>query len=212
MESITGIKLISAATVFGTAAIVFTSVPFLLVILSGMLKSKDRSTGGANFLGITLLAYFVHAISTICFVATMHVLDIFSRSKDANYFTNLLFEIFWAKDQSAVFSAAKVTETSSNEALGAYTTLITVRAAADLLYMALPVVVIMGAIAYGVGLSTKDTYRQDYLTVIIYAGVSMISAMLLYTLWIQIANVGLFLPDGDLFTKIANSWKAKLFI
>lgn len=214
MDSITGIKLISAATVFGTAAVIFTSVPFVLVILRGIVRSKDRSTGGGNFLSVVLLAFVIHAVCTICFVATMYVLDgLNSGYSSKNYYTDTLFNIFWAEDSGSVFSEAGVKDTSQPEAKAAYTTLSTVKTFANLFYTALPLIVILGAMAYGVSLATKDTYRQDYLTVIIYSGISMTAAMVLYIAWAFIANQGLFLPgDGDLFNKISSNWQKMLGI
>lgn len=213
MGGITGIKLISAATVFGTAAVIFTTVPFVLVLLRGIVKAKDRSTGGGNFLGVVLLAFMIHAVCTICFVATMYVLDSLNmnQSSGAKYFTETLFQIFWSDDVSKLTSIAGQTiDTSSNEAQAAYTTLLTIKTFAKLFYMSVPLIVIISAAVYGVGLASKDTYRQDYLTVIVYAGISMAAAMVLYMAWVQIASVGLFIPDGTLIEKITQYWRVML--
>jgi hypothetical protein len=218
MESISGVKLLSAAMVFGLAAVIFTSVPFLLVILRGIAHSRNNSTGGGNFLSVVLLSFVIHAISTISFMATILVLDIFSRTSDNHFFSNTVIRIFWARDQASAFSLAGISASSSasgasTEALGAWTTLLTVKTVMDLAYISLPIVVILGAMAYGVNLSTKDTYRQDYLTVIIYSGVSMICAMMLYIAWAMIATQGLFLPSeygGGLLDYIDKSWRIML--
>ena len=210
MESITGIKLISAATVFGTAAVIFTTVPFILVLLRGVVRARDRSTGGGNFLGVVLLAFVIHAVCTICFMGTMMVLDELNMDlsgKSEKYYTDKLFKIFWAKDAMTALGIAEVTDKTSNEAKGVATTLTTVTTAANLFYLAIPLIVILSSCAYGIGLATKDTYRQDYLTVIIYAGVSMAAAMTLYIAWAYIASEGLFLPNNDnLFDKISKTW------
>jgi hypothetical protein len=219
MESISGIKLLSAAMVFGLAAVIFTSVPFLLVILRGIVHSRNNSTGGGNFLGVVLLSFVIHAISTISFMATILILDIFSRTSDRHFFSSKVIGIFWAKDQTAAFTLAGITTSIAegdgfNEALGAWTALLTVKTVMDLVYLSLPIVVILGAMAYGVNLSTKDTYRQDYLTVIIYSGISMTCAMMLYIAWAMIATQGLFLPNeigaeygGGLLGYITQSWR-----
>jgi len=216
MESISGIKLLSAAMVFGLAAVIFTSVPFLLVIIRGIAHSRNNSTGGGNFLGVVLLSFAVHAISTISFMTTILILDIFSRSSDSHFFSRKVIGIFWAKTQSEAFTLAGIGASSgasgtSAEALGAWTALLTVKTITDHIYLCLPIVVILGAMAYGVNLSTKDTYRQDYLTVIIYSGISMTCAMLLYIAWAMIATQGLFLPSGEygngLLGYIEQSWR-----
>jgi hypothetical protein len=219
MNSIAGVKAISAAAVFGAAAVIFTCVPFLIVIIHGIMRARDRSTGGANFLTITLIAFLVHVVSTVSFMGTIFILDIFHTS-EPNYFSGKLFEIFWAETSDDVFSAAENIGSSSididrdsNEAQGAYTTLLAVQTISRLLYISLPIVVIMGAAAYGVGLASKDTYRQDYLTVIIYAGVSMVCAATLYVAWALIATEGLFMDSADslyytnLLEFINNEWR-----
>jgi len=218
METISGVKLLSAAMVFGLAAVIFTAVPFLLVIIRGIVHSRNNSTGGGNFLGVVLLSFVIHAISTISFMATILILDIFSRTREPNFFSTKVIGIFWARDQAAAFSLADISSSGGSsstppEVLGAWTALLTVKTIMDLVYLSLPIVVILGAMAYGVNLSTKDTYRQDYLTVIIYSGISMICAMMLYIAWATIASQGLFLPSeygGGLLKYIEESWRILL--
>jgi hypothetical protein len=213
MGAISGVKLLSAAMVFGLAAVIFTAVPFLLVIIRGIAHSRNNSTGGGNFLSVVIFGFIIHAMSTIFFMLTILILDIFSRVREANFFSTKVIPIFWAKTKNDAFALAGISPSSPpTEALGAWTMLLTVKTVVEHIYLALPLVVMAVGIAYGVSLSTKDTYRQDYLTVLIYSGVSMTFAMLLYTAWALIATQGLFLPAGTdgyengLLGHIAQSW------
>ncbi|MDR1285373.1 MAG: hypothetical protein LBJ88_04145 [Campylobacteraceae bacterium] len=208
MESLSGIKLLSAAMMFGGAAVVFTTVPFVLVIVRGIMKARDKSTGGGNFLGVVLLAFIVHVVSTVAFMATILVLDVFGKMNRERFFSETVLGIFWKTDKTSAFAAAGITESSSNEALGAWTTLYTVKTVVDLFFICIPVIVIAGAMAYGISLSTKDTYRQDNLTVIVYSGISMTAAMFLYMAWAMIATQGLFLPYdyNGLLGYIGSTW------
>jgi hypothetical protein len=211
MESLSGVKLLSSAMVFGAAAVIFTTLPFLLVIMRGIVRSRDRSTGGGNFLGVVLLAMVVHVMSTIAYMGTILILDVFGKMNEERFFSETVLGIFWAQDKASAFAAAGISE-NSNEALGAWTTLFTVKTVVDILFICIPIIVVIGGIAYGISLSTKDTYRQDYITVMVYSGLSMVSAMVLYTAWALIASQGLFLPyeyDG-LLGYISETWRSLL--
>jgi hypothetical protein len=216
METLSGIKLLSSAVMFGAAAVVFTVIPFLLVILRGIMRARDRSTGGGNFLSVVFLAFIVHVMSTVAFMGTILVLDIFSRTNSGcstsrgGFFSQQVIGIFWAEDKDEAFRMACISSSdTSNEALGAWTTLLTVKTVVNLLFVCIPIIVIAGAMAYGISLSTKDTYRQDYLTVFVYCVISMTSAMILYVAWALIATQGLFLPNdyNSLLDYIGKSWK-----
>ncbi|RAX56536.1 hypothetical protein CCZ01_09180 [Helicobacter monodelphidis] len=205
MISISGAKLITAAYVFGSAALIFAICPFLFVVIKGILKAKDPNTSAFNILGVAVSAFFVHLFSCIGFMLLIKTLDLFNKAVSSNYIQEKLFKIFWAESKADVLSIASTNE--SLEVNAAYTTLFAIRIFADVLFLLLPLVVILVGLGYGVFQAQKDVYRQSYLGVLVFTAISGIVTFTLYLAFAFIASFALFLPNGNLVERINEAWR-----
>jgi hypothetical protein len=205
MNEVVSAKLITTATVFGSAAVACTVIPFMLVLISGIVKANQPGSTGASYVNIAGFAFIVHIISCYFFMGTIYVLDIVNRMHEQNYYTEKVFGLFWTSGKSAVLTAAGGGETIENA--GAYTVLNAIQTMSEMLFAIMPIIVLISSMAYGVALANKDTYRQDNLTVLVYAAISCVIGSTVYTAWAYIASLALFIPEGNLFTLITDFWK-----
>jgi hypothetical protein len=205
MNEVVSAKLITTATVFGSAAIACAVLPFMLVLISGIIKANQPGSTGNSYISILGLAFIAHIISCYFFMGTIYVLDVVNRLHEENYYTQKVFGLFWTSGKSAVLQAAGGGETIENA--GAYTVLHTIQIMSEILFAIMPIIVLISSFAYGAGLANKDTYRQDNLTVLVYAAISGVIGSTVYTAWAYIASLALFIPEGDLFTLITDFWK-----
>ena len=80
----------------------------------------------------------------------------------------------------------------------------------NLLYN-IPIVVVIVGLAYGALQGNKDTYRTDYLSVLVFSIVSFICVAIIYVVWAYIASEALFLPNNqNLFDLIKAYWEKTL--
>ncbi|NPA64962.1 MAG: hypothetical protein GXO16_08315 [Epsilonproteobacteria bacterium] len=208
MTTVTGAKLITAAALFGSAAAIFTMVPFLIVLVRGIMQSNQPNTSGGSILTYVLIAFGVHLIASVGFLATVKILDALNTA-DPTFLQEKVFPIFWAAaDKAQVIALSGAAPGAETDA--AYSTLYGAYVIVKNVYTFVPIVVIFFALAYGIFLARKDTYRQDHLTVLIYAIGSAIIAFTLFEAWQGIASPALFLPSGDLNTLIAQQWESIL--
>lgn len=205
MIDITGAKLITAASIFGGGAVIFTLAPFLFVIIHGIIRSNQQVTGGQTILSIILKALIVHLVSCVAFIASIYALDVLDPN-NTKLFSKKIFEIFWAgNNQGEVF--ALVGGNNSDEVMGAYVILHLLSVIVQLAYAVSPIAVFILAIAYGVGLAKKDTYKDSYVGVVSWSIISLICCSMLYIAWAYLATPALFLPSGNLFDKISSFYK-----
>jgi hypothetical protein len=205
MNEVLNAKLIATATVFGSAAIACTVVPFMLVLISGIIKAKRPGSTGASYISIAGFAFVVHIISCYFFMGTIYVLDVVNKMHEEHYYTQKVFGIFWKRGKSDVLQAAGGGTTPESE--GAYTVLHTIQVMSEMLFAMMPIIVLISSMTYGVALSSKDTYKQDNITILVYSLVSGVIGSTVYTAWAYIASLALFIPEGDLFTFITEFWK-----
>ncbi|MBR8466511.1 hypothetical protein KDE13_09210, partial [Campylobacter sp. faydin G-140] len=171
-------------------------------------RAKDNTTSGFNIVSVIMTAFFAHAFFCIFFIAVIQILDI-TYIEEANFFSGKIFKIFWADGEAQVFALAGASKTM--DALGAYASLHLAQTVTKLLLVCIPILVLVGSMAYGVYQGTKDTYKQDYLGVITFMIVSIIISSIIYIAWAYIASEALFLPDGkNLFNMISEFWQKQL--
>lgn len=209
MSDIAGAKLITAAYLFGLAGIGFCLLPFLGVVIKGIIKGNSgshNSRKGGDIISVVGWAFIIHTIAAMLFMGLILLLDEVNIDTP-NYYTTKVFPIFWADTQADVFSLAGVT-TSDTESEIAYSTLHLIQTGVRLFLTFLPFIVgFLGAV-YGFLLSSKDTYNSNYLSMFTYTVISFISVILLYLFWAKISSFALFIPGGsDLVTMIADIWK-----
>lgn len=209
MSDIAGAKLITAAYLFGLAGIGFCLLPFLGVVIKGIMKGNSgshNSRKGGDIISVVGWAFIIHTIAAMLFMGLILLLDEVNIDTP-NYYTTKVFPIFWADTQAEVYSLAGVT-TSDTESEIAYSTLHLIQTGVRLFLTFLPFIVgFLGAV-YGFLLSSKDTYNSNYLSMFTYTVISFISVILLYLFWAKISSFALFIPGGsDLVTMIADIWK-----
>lgn len=203
-----GAHLISTATVFGAAALTFAMLPFAIVLIRAIMKAKENTTNGLSIAGAVLLAFGVHFFFCVLFVAIIKILDI-TYVEEANFYTQKIYRIFWASDRNAVFSL--VGASATNDALGAYSTLLMVQTIGRIILYNMPILVTIVGFSYGIYQANKDNYRQDYLTVLVFSIISFICVWAMYVAWAYVASEALFLPDGkNLFNLISQYWQQQL--
>ncbi|RDU61846.1 hypothetical protein [Helicobacter sp. MIT 14-3879] len=205
MIDITGAKVITLASIFGGAAVIFTIAPFLFVIIHGIIRSNQQTTGGQTTLSIILKALIVHLVSCVAFIATIYSLDRLDPN-NTQLFTKKIFEVFWAgNNQGEVFNL--VGGSNSVEMMSAYVVLHLLSVIVHLAYAISPIAIFILAVVYGVGLAKKDTYKDSYSGIVSWSIISVVFCSMLYITWAYLASPALFLPSGNLFDKISNFYK-----
>ena len=205
-----GSHIITTATVFGASALAFSIMPFGIIALRGIMKSKENTSSGFNILGIILTAFLVHTLFCLMYMAIIKILDI-TYLEEANYFSNKIFRIFWASSKNEVFNLAGVGGGGTIDALGAYATLKLVQSVGKMILINIPFLVVILGASYGVYQGAKDTYKRDYISIISFSAISIICVCIMYVAWAYIASEALFLPDGkNMFDMISEFWQKQL--
>lgn len=203
-----GTHLISTATVFGACALAFAMLPFGVVMIRGLMKAKDNTTSGFSILNVVLLAFVVHFVFCMLFITVIKILDV-TNLNEANFYSQKIFKIFWANSRGAVL--ALVGGGATNDALGAYSTLLMVQTVGRIVFYNMPFLVLIVGFGYGAMQAVKDNYKQDYLTVLSFSVISFICVSIIYIVWAYIASEALFIPDKkNLFDIISQYWQKQL--
>ena len=202
MTDVTGAKLITQASVFGGAAVVFSFVPFVFVIITGIMKSEQHTSGGSTVLSVFVKALIVHIVSCVSFIGSVLALDKLNPNEDG-YFSQKVFQVFWAGgNQGEVFGL--VGGGNSSEAMGAYVILHMVYVVTELAHAVSPIITFILAVVYGVMLAKKDAYKDSMVGVVSWSIISVVCCGMLYIAWAKIASPALFLAEGDLVKRISN--------
>lgn len=209
MDEIFASSKIMAAFLFGTASMVFATIPFLIVLMAGLRSIKQNNSGGLSLIGTLASAYFVHICSCLVFMTIIILLDQFS-FEGSKYYSETIFGIFWANGESAVMSATGASE-KTPEILGAYVSLHMAQIITKYLLLSTMGAVIISGVVYGVYLGQKDTYKQSsHLTTSLFTVVSMICMTMLWIAWAKIASLAMFFPQaqgGDMISYLQDLLK-----
>lgn len=204
-----GEQLLSSAFLFGSAAMVFASMPFIFIVARGLLKANDPQTRSSSIIGTFTFAYVIHFLSCLGFYTTILVLDSLKTIYGTSHFQNVVFPIFWTRGKDTVLNAAGLSGDIAPEAESAYLTLFVIQTVVDFTLVILPIFVFLLGMAYGVYQSKKDVYRDDTMTTLVWTIGGGIIATFLFFLWIKIADIAIFY-DGSLLQMIRDSWKSIL--
>ncbi|QKG30293.1 hypothetical protein [Campylobacter sp. RM16187] len=191
-----GTQLIATAFTFGTAGFAFATLPFLFVLVNGMIKANSgHNAHSSNFTGVISFAFLVHLCSCVFFMIAIKLLDILGAlGKGTDYFSNKVFTLFWTRGESAVFSLAGAS--GSVEDRGAYLQLFVVQTIVDWVIILMPIVVFFTAFAYGMAGAKKDQMHTNVLQIITWCAIANIMGYFAYFLWSNIASLALFIPNG----------------
>ena len=208
---VSGEKLITSAFLFGGAGVVFTTIPFLGVLIYGIVKSQQ---GGHNkssdILSVVAWAFVVHAVASFLFYGLILVLDK-TNLDTPNFYTTKIFPIFWAETKAQVISLSGA---GADDILSsvAYSTLNLLQVVTKWFYMSLPIVVLVLAMFYGIVLSSKDSYEKSYVNVMAYSSISFVAVSLMYLFWAKISTIAIFMTNGDIVSMISKMWANALQI
>ena len=87
-------QLIASAFTFGTASLVFATMPFLFVLLRGIFKANSgHNAHSSSILSVFAMAFSVHFVSCIGFMMLIKILDALHAVYKRNYLRNKVFEI-----------------------------------------------------------------------------------------------------------------------
>lgn len=204
MFNTSGVQTLASAYVFGSAGLVFALLPFLFMVLRGIMKANDHNTRHTSIFGVFAFAFVVHIVSCIFFMTSMKILNLTAPMKEKDYFTGKVFGVFWAKDKDSAFSLAGAS--SGAEADGAYAILYSVQLVRDFSFIVLPIFCVFLGFAYGFLQSKKDVYKTDVIKSVVWSAVGACVAFILFMVWAKIANLTMFLPTGDIILFIREQW------
>ncbi|EIZ7225345.1 hypothetical protein Q3S29_000065 [Campylobacter upsaliensis] len=198
-------QIIVTAFTFGTCALAFATLPFLFVLVNGLLKANSGNSHSSSVINVFAIAFVVHFISCIFFMLGIKMLDILNALYQSNYLQEKIFPIFWARGESVVMNMAGASG-NSVEDKGAYLQLALVQEVADWFILLMFWVVFFTATAYGTLQAKKDVMQFNYISMFVWIGVANIVGFFAFILWAKIASLAMFIPNGeDLLIKL---WEA----
>jgi ABC-type multidrug transport system fused ATPase/permease subunit len=200
-------KLITIATFFGLMAFVFSTVPFLIGIISEF-SQKGGNTDKSVYKAL-ITAFSYHVIAVISVLVVYSGLEIFLKNVQDNFIRQrCMAEIFWAaKDKTLVFQNVNASVGDDNYQLnGAYSLLRTVYTIIETFYALLPIIVIVFSLY--VGYSSLDKRRNEVSTysMLLQLIGYVIVGLFFYIAWLTLADVAMFLPDNESLMSIKNNW------
>ncbi|MBX7491249.1 hypothetical protein [Helicobacter turcicus] len=199
-------QLIASAFTFGTAALVFATLPFLFVLLRGIFKANSGNNAhSSSILSVFAMAFCVHFISCIGFMTLIKVLDALNAIYESNYLQNKVFGIFWARSESEIFSLSGAS--GGFEDKGLYLQLHLVQMVCDWVFLLMYWAVFVVACAYGLREARKDVMQSNTMQIFVWVLVANVVGAFIFYLWAKIASLALFIPNGDIISKIIEGYK-----
>ncbi|EAH7567697.1 hypothetical protein EOD82_09015 [Campylobacter jejuni] len=193
-------QILSSAFVFGGVALVFATMPFIYILINGMMKARNGNTPSSSIISVFCSAFIVHTISCVFFILGIKLLDVLNAIYEEKYFQGKLFEVFWARGKDAIFNLVNASGTTEEE--GAYLQLFMIQTITDWFILLMPIIVLFTACSYGTIQAKKDSAHSDYISFFIWLGISNIIAFFVFFIWAKIASLALFIPNGqDLISK-----------
>lgn len=201
MGGTSGTQLIATAFTFGAAALVFSTLPFLFVLLRGLYKVNSGSNQhSGSVISVFSIAFIVHFASCVCFMMGIKLLDVLNAIYSPNLLQDKVFEIFWTRGQSEVFSLAGVS--GSVEDKGAYLQLNLLQVVSDWLFLGGYWAVFFCACGYALVQYKKDVQNGNVVQLFTWLIVANITGIFAFYLWSKIATLALFMPNGDVVSRI----------
>ena len=202
-------QLIASAFIFGTASLVFATMPFLFVLLRGIFKANSgHNAHSSSILSVFAMAFSVHFVSCIGFMMLIKILDALNAVYKSNYLQNKIFGIFWARGEDAVFSLSGAE--GGFEDKGLYLQLHLVQSVCDWMFLLMYWVVFIVACAYGLRESKKDVMHSNVMQMFVWLLIANVVGAFIFYLWAKIASLAMFIPDGDIVSKIIEGYKGIL--
>ncbi len=199
IPDITGEKLITAAYLFGSAGVIFATLPFIGVIIAGIVKANQggNHNKSIDILTVVAWAFVVHAVSSFLYMGLILVLD-YLHLDTPNFYTTKVFPIFWAETQAQVYSLAGVSGGDGEDILSgvAYATLHLAQVVTINFFLIMPLAVFVLALFYGAVLSSRDSYDNNVMSFLAYSSIAFISVTLMYFFWAYIGSFAMFMPNG----------------
>ncbi|WP_416860871.1 hypothetical protein [Helicobacter ganmani] len=199
-------QLIASAFTFGTASLVFATMPFLFVLLRGIFKANSgHNAHSSSILSVFAMAFSVHFVSCIGFMLLIKILDALNAVYESNYLQNKIFGIFWARGEDKVFSLSGAS--GGFEDKGLYLQLHLVQSICDWMFLLMYWVVFIVACAYGLRESKKDVMQSNAMQMFVWILIANVVGAFIFYLWAKIASLAMFIPDGDIVNRIIEGYK-----
>ncbi|MDO4671663.1 MAG: hypothetical protein Q4A76_01955, partial [Porphyromonadaceae bacterium] len=190
-----GTQLIVTAFTFGSCALAFATLPFLFVLVNGLLKANSGNSQSSSIINVFVIAFVVHFISCVFFMLGIKLLDILNAIYQSNYLQEKIFPIFWARGESVVMNLAGAS--GSVEDKGAFLQLALVQEVVDWFILLMFWVVFFTATAYGTIQARKDVMQFNVMSMLVWIGVSNVVGFFVFILWAKIASLAMFIPNGE---------------
>lgn len=204
-----GTQLIVTAFTFGSCALAFATLPFLFVLVNGLLKANSGNSQSSSIINVFVIAFVVHFISCVFFMLGIKLLDILNAIYQSNYLQEKIFPIFWARGESVVMNLAGAS--GSVEDKGAFLQLALVQEVVDWFILLMFWVVFFTATAYGTIQARKDVMQFNVMSMLVWIGVSNVVGFFVFILWAKIASLAMFIPNGeDILGKLYEGYKKML--
>ena len=198
-------QLIATAFTFGAGAFAFATLPFIFVLINGLLKTNNPNTPNTSLLSTFFLAFSVHFLACVFFMLGIKLLDILSAIYETNYLQSKIFGIFWTRGEDAVLSLTGAS--GSVEDKGAYLQLRLVQGIVDWIFLLMCPLVVITATSYGLIQSRKDAMQVNVMDMFIWIIISNFVGFFVFVLWAKIASLAMFIPNGDIISKIIQMYK-----
>lgn len=204
-----GTQLIVTAFTFGSCALAFATLPFLFVLVNGLLKANSGNSQSSSIINVFVIAFVVHFISCVFFMLGIKLLDILNAIYQSNYLQEKIFPIFWARGESVVMNLAGAS--GSVEDKGAFLQLALVQEVVDWFILLMFWVVFFTATAYGTIQARKDVMQFNVMSMLVWISVSNVVGFFVFILWAKIASLAMFIPNGeDILGKLYEGYKKML--
>lgn len=212
MGATAGTQLIATAFTFGTASLVFATLPFLFILARGLYKANSQSNAhSSSVVSVFTIGFVIHFLSCVGFMVAIKCLDVLNALNNPYLLQNKIFGIFWARSEDQVFSLSGAS--GSVEDKGAYLQLHLVQIVSDWLFICMPLLVFIVAITYGSIQAKKDVANFNLVSMLIWCIISIITSVFIFYLWAKIATFALFIPNGeDVVGKIIELYRQMLEI
>lgn len=199
-------QLIASAYTFGTAGLVFATLPFLFILLRGIFKANSgHNAHSSSILSVFAMAFCVHFISCIGFMLLIKILDALNAIYEENYLQGKVFGIFWARGEDSVYSLAGAEGSFTDK--GLYLELHLVQMVCDWIFYLMYWVVFIVASSYGLREAKKDVMQSNVMQIFVWLLISNVVGIFIFYLWAKIASLAIFIPNGDIISKITEGYK-----
>jgi len=205
-----GSKLIIFSTFVAFVSFAFTTIPFISSILGGIVKDK-QGNNDKNIIAILIKAFSWHLLSVIVVLFLFSVVDIFLNNIEANFIKSKCMEsIFWVAENKASVMSASSSSAGDYQVEGSYSLLLTTYKVFQIFYAFVPLIVMFLSIYIGYEVN-KNKQNSSIFNTLVNLLLYVIVGLLIYTTWLHITQIAMFLPSGMSLETLKNNFWISVF-